>query len=391
MKKTIYFLSASDRLNYGDLLFPIIFYNVIKGINPDVCINNYGLIKSDLTYFGALKTKSYREFYNDINRDGGNIIIGGGEVLFSSWRVLYSFISPLYSKLSSSYKFKAFEDKLNFTKYLLSNGAINYPFSPNKNNFSSKVTLQYNSVGGGFYGINNDKKTLSLVNNMMSSDYNSVRDIRAKKSLIKKGIASQLCPDSALIMSDFFPENILKKEITININTLPKKYIFLQIGKNKGPKDIVEFSSNIIKQAELMNMGIVLCPIGQSPNHEDQDILNRIKSLSSRFSLITPENIYDIMYLISKSSAYIGTSLHGLITAQSYNTPFIPLNKKISKLDAYCSTWAKDVIPGSIEFLEIDQLEKIISNWDHEKMSSLTEQQKKQVYNNFNTIYSNLI
>lgn len=97
------------------------------------------------------------------------------------------------------------------------------------------------------------------------------------------------------------------------------------------------------------------------------------------------------MYLVSKSSIYVGTSLHGLITAQSYNIPFIALNKGISKIDNYCKTWAKGVSLGSIDFNDIEQLEELFNSWNYTRIKELTEQQKTQVYNNFNTIYTNLM
>lgn len=277
MKKEIYYLSASDRLNYGDLLFPIIFNKVMSSIDSSIIFNNYSTIDSNLTHFDALKTKSYRKFYKDINKTGGNIIIGGGEVLFSSWSILYGFINPFFSKISNSYKFKAFENKFNFTKYLLSNGAINYPFIPSTKNFSSKVKIQYISVGGGFFGVKSDKNIESLKDSLLTSSYISVRDIRTQNSLVEKGIPSQLFPDSALIMSDFFPNDLLVEKTSLEVDLLPKRYLFLQIGNNKGPKNISEFSSKILEQAKSLNMDVILCPIGQSPNHEDQIILNKIK------------------------------------------------------------------------------------------------------------------
>ena len=35
----------------------------------------------------------------------------------------------------------------------------------------------------------------------------------------------------------------------------------------------------------------------------------------------------------------MGTSLHGVITAQSFNVPFVGLNEKLMKVNAYTTTW----------------------------------------------------
>ena len=54
-------------------------------------------------------------------------------------------------------------------------------------------------------------------------------------------------------------------------------------------------------------------------------------------------NIYDIMYAISCSGLFIGTSLHGNITAMSYAVPHLGLSN-IPKLDQYLKYW--DVGPN---------------------------------------------
>ena len=127
-KKTIHFLSASDRINYGDLLFPIIFKRVLSKYNLDFL--NYGIVKSDLKYFGALPTKSYKQFQKNIKKSGGNIVIGGGEVFFGNWTTLYAFINPLFARLAANRFFKKIEKKNNLSKRFLSNGIVLVPFEP---------------------------------------------------------------------------------------------------------------------------------------------------------------------------------------------------------------------------------------------------------------------
>lgn len=58
----VHFLEASDRVNYGDLLFPIVFCTVAEKKMFDVEIYNYGIVKSDLAYFGGYPTNSYGNY-----------------------------------------------------------------------------------------------------------------------------------------------------------------------------------------------------------------------------------------------------------------------------------------------------------------------------------------
>src|SRR5690554_5319683 len=85
--KTIYFLSAADRLNYGDLLFPLIFKSFCD--QKKIGFRNYGLVKSDYSEFGGLPTMSYLQLLKDLKKGNGILVVGGGEVFFGNWVKLY--------------------------------------------------------------------------------------------------------------------------------------------------------------------------------------------------------------------------------------------------------------------------------------------------------------
>jgi polysaccharide pyruvyl transferase WcaK-like protein len=63
------------------------------------------------------------------------------------------------------------------------------------------------------------------------------------------------------------------------------------------------------------------------------------------------------MYLISNSKIFIGTSLHGIITAMSYMVPYIGVFKENRKIDEYLKTWGIDGLNYSHSELEL--LEKV--------------------------------
>ncbi|MDH3376347.1 MAG: polysaccharide pyruvyl transferase family protein [Gammaproteobacteria bacterium] len=382
-KKTVHFLSAADRINYGDLLFPIIFQRVFDEENYEV--SNYGIVKSNFSHFGALPTASYRNLQKAVKEKGGNVVIGGGEVFFAGWNTLFRFISRSYSFLGRSDSINRILAKLNVARRLLSSGGVLYPCTPSPHELgNAHVSIIYNSVGGRFIEKRRDNDKLS--SNLLSAKYISVRTRVTQDSLREFGVDSILAPDSALIMSDFFKLEDLAGKITIDRSGLPEKYVVFQMGVSKGPEDLKQFALMLDQQLELLDVDAVLCPIGMAPNHDDQKILGRIRAASQRFHLRIPGNLFDVMYLVASSRAYIGTSLHGIITAQSFNVPFVPLNKDLVKLDSYCATWIGDLCTGCLGFDEIDQLETILSNWKSEEISKKTTRQKRMVYQNFDRI-----
>jgi polysaccharide pyruvyl transferase WcaK-like protein len=390
-KKIIHFLSASDRINYGDLLFPLIFRFFCE--NKNIVLLNYGIVNSDLSHFGAIPTKSYRAFQKNVRKHGGNVVIGGGEVLFVDWGSLYAFISFRYSKLLYNFRYSKFEEKNNLTRFLLSNGKVLVPFAPSKNELSNKnnIKIFYNSVGGTFMNSRLRNQIHRFKQSLLSADYISVRDNRVRKSLLEQGIDAVVCPDSAIIISNIYPKQVLKDKVTISSLKLNENYIFLQIGKPYIPKNIPSFTKELLQICADLNCKIILCPIGLAPRHEDDEFLRKFAEESSLFEFIMPNSIFDIMFLIANSKIFLGTSLHGLITAQSYEVPFIPLDKRIKKVEEYCKTWTYHNIASSLAFTDLNKVVGIYKNWDFQSAHNEVLKQKKLVKENFQYICTNII
>ena len=387
-KKIIHFLSASDRINYGDLLFPILFKSVLERHYPQTVFLNYAVVKSDFSRFGALPTASYLSFQRKVKLLGGNVVIGGGEVFFTEWRTLYSFISPTYSKLLKNSYFKRLNAKIDFAKIVLSHNKVAIPFCPSKEELeNNQLNLFFSSVGGVFFGTKEKPKNSKLINTLQKSSLLSVRDQRSFDSMKLFGLSPKLVPDSAIIMSDIFAQDFLYSGT--NLKTLKdKKYMFLQLGRYKSPNDLKTFVKQLKSVGAQLELEIVLCPIGLAPGHEDDVVLNKIHKLEASFTLIKPKNIYDIMFAISNASLYVGTSLHGLITAQSFGRPYVGLNKNLPKLDSYIKTWT-DKEMGCIDFESIDAIIPIYKKWDFELIGQQLVRQKQMVYDNLDLMMCN--
>ena len=73
--------------------------------------------------------------------------------------------------------------------------------------------------------------------------------------------------------------------------------------------------------------------------------------------MIDNPSIWDIMSLISQAEIYVGSSLHGAITAMSYNRPLIGFGPR--KLQTYIETWY-ETNAYEYSFVSIDNLERKI-------------------------------
>ncbi len=380
----VLFLSASDRINYGDLLFPIVFSKVFNDNELD--IEYFGTVKSDLKKFGAIPTLSLKSLSRSAQSSSikVSVVVGGGQVFFASYTTIYSFISKSYRYLLNNKFFLKINKRFKIAEWILSSAIAPLPFVIIP---SSKIDVIYNAVCGGDLDKVNAKTGRKIIAALNAATHLSVRDNWSLSLLNKDDIFPELVPDSALIMSDFFSMNFLKKFGPLAEIQNHSSYIFLQLGIAKGPKDFSSFVESLIQYKNQLNCEkVICCPIGLAPGHEDSVILKKISELSSEIEMFIPKNIYDIMSCIAHSRAFFGTSLHGLITAYSFGVPFVPLNKSIPKLDSFVKTWTIDVCEQSFDFNDVDKIKQHLKNWNGQNANKNLVEQKKLVYNNFDRI-----
>ncbi|MDX9790956.1 MAG: polysaccharide pyruvyl transferase family protein [Candidatus Kapabacteria bacterium] len=344
MKNKLYIFGPHDRFNYGDLLFPIMLeYGLKKLSNKSYDVVKASIVSADLCKLGGCKSINYKELTQKV-KDGDVVIVAGGESLRATWKILYSYISPWYAKLIKRPRLFKIVRKIRFEKYWLG-AKSEYPYCINKSDFFKKIKVIYNSVGGG------RSLEIQQIENLKQSDYMAVRDKKSFDILHSNRVENLfLVPDSAILLSDIFTvSKLLDAE---NKNTAKarsflaknEKYVFFQISKARLLHNTVVVIEQLEKLSEAEQCTILLCPIGTALGHEDHIALKKIYgSLSCPKYLIHQPHIEDIMALISQSSMYIGSSLHGAITSMSYGVPYITLDKRQSKIKAYIETWGLQV------------------------------------------------
>lgn len=340
--KVLYVLSPSDRMNYGDLLFSHIVQHYFSQFFQKITFCSTA--GYDLSKYGAIRTHSYKDIFKAAKDDKNCLMVAGGDCLFINWPMIISFIDK-----PSNY-IEAISNKLNsklYYKYITIRYGIKtkYPFTLGKKELTNFNCVLYNSLGGSFIencpNIVNEPHNKEILN---SVDYISTRDLNAHQILTKNGITSHCIPDSAILLSDIFREATLRaKASKIDFPTMGK-YIFFQINIRHLGND-TNFYANLIDNISIkFGINVLLCPIGTAPGHSDDKALKLIHKVTKSGSvlLIHKPSIWDIMLLIKKSSLYIGTSLHGAITALSFNTPMIGFGA--TKLLSYMQHWHPEAV-----------------------------------------------
>lgn len=374
-----------DRFNYGDLLFPLMISKGLDKLSPGKYIYKYySMIGGDYTEKGSIKSENYKEFKNVLNRNKNsqNIIIAGGESIGATWTKLYSFINPSIQMIFKNTLLYKISNRLELLKYV-TQGYEKYPFVIDKTKYTANLTVAYNSVGGAW-------SIKCCTNELSAADYLAVRENLTSGLLDQSKIKHCVYPDCAILLSEIYPKNSLQNHIKIRQqlkSNSKQKYIFFQIARNKTNDQLQEVIQQLNQIGKEFDLKLILCPIGTAPGHEDHIPLQEVsKALNVTHQLILEPSIFEIMWLIANSEIYIGTSLHGIITAMSYSVPYIGLNPKQKKIEGYLKTWGHSQMARPLAVQNFYNSTRDLMHIDRSELKNIAKKQKELYWNSLKRI-----
>src|SRR5690606_32323355 len=208
--------------------------------------------------------------------------------------------------------------------------------------FNGVNRIIFNSLGGSELDPSIFDRFSGLREQLRQIDYFAVRDETTQVNLATQDIDTQLYPDSAILMSKFYPITELADRVAPSVGEYVSAnrgaYVFFQIKDNHAKTNEKRIAGQLDKIAARSGMHLCFCPIGKALNHDDHIAIQRIAPLLEYPCTVFEEvSIWDIMYLIANAGVYVGTSLHGAITAMSYGVPYVGV--AVPKLNSYLQTW----------------------------------------------------
>ena len=340
LKINIY--GAFDRFNYGDLLFPIVIKKALDERLGKQHFAYYGLIDSDLTLFGGVPTTAIRRRFHvaPMGDQKEVFIIAGGEVLSTSMYFIHQclvnndFARKVFSRLRSMFG-GDFSNAL--SRRFLARELV-FPFVIDKALLPGVSCIIYNAVGGKLP----EKDRPLMAQYLRQADYISVRDMDTLESLKKAipDIDPFLFPDSASVMSQYFPIDILSSMISPEtedmLNTCRNGYICFQIAASSYRVAPEVIRKQLAVLSRTTGLPVLLLPIGRAPWHHYQKVLRSYPFEARHPCFMPSENrIYDILALISHSRLFVWASLHGAITSMSYSVPYVAIGPHLHKVKRY--------------------------------------------------------
>lgn len=347
---------AFDRHNYGDLLFPLVMKRVIEQELPQKKVLIAGLINSNLSKYGAHPTIS---IHKALKHDTSNatVVLAGGDVVACDWQSAYGYLlprvlTPIYQRLS--YYFPKATDYLVPRILGLTS---DFPFNLNRNDLGAMRKVIYNAVGATeVANVSNKNQVLSLAKVMADTSYVSVRDVFSKTQLNRLNYHDvQVTPDSATVISSVITIAEIEEKSSNKTKKILEKfitgYIVFQISQAHIRGKEAVFAQVLSEISQRLGLPIVFIAIGNAAGHNDAIGVNKILSFMAEtvtYETYLHGNIFDLMSIIRNASCYCGTSLHGLITAMSFEVPRVALLPKLKKQINYMDTWDLPHMPRGV-------------------------------------------
>jgi hypothetical protein len=332
---TILFLSASERWNLGDLLFPIVF----KHLTDEHSLNftNVGIASFSSDDEDIIDVEPITKY---IGTKDVVLIVGGGEVLGATITTLIEFLpddNKLKKDLKSRIKtFRNFDWVPSRVSGVLRNimrgrldsnlqakfGILSKRPLPFYTAVMPDARRYYLPVGGKFHKSGNSILALSKSRTLRIAG----RDQRTLKFLPEE-LNPQLCPDPVSTIKNVFQSSEHKK-----------RQVVIQFSEHKIPFDILHLAE-ALTILRKQNYKIVGLAIGRCPGHHDVSSLSSLQSIFPDMITYFDLSVKASVNLLSESEVYIGTSLHGAILAHAYGTAIIAIDEKVPKLRSYLNTW----------------------------------------------------
>ena len=342
---------AYDRHNYGDLLFAIVLKHHLEA-DGRFRVLVAATRKSDLSRFGALPTISLKEALKATRSQRNTmLVVAGGECLTAQWESILGYLAPqiVYYPIKASPYLIGQRQFIRLSRTLTSIPS-DMPLVLGERDLPG-YQVMYNSVGGNEISRKKPLIHAAIKRNLKDSTYVSVRDRETSAELEKLGVEHRLVPDSAVLISDIFPQQPDPAE---------PGHIVFHISEHHSRRRIEAIAEQLSDLSERTGLKIALLTIGKAPGHSDDAPLDKLQSLlGERAYRVDSGHIQDIIRCIATSRLYCGTSLHGAITALTYAVPQIALlPRRVIKLSSFLETWAPRPSCG---FAEIEQISQTAS------------------------------
>jgi hypothetical protein len=330
-------LGTFDVENYGDLLYPLIFRHLIK-----TGLQHYSLLPGDAPYAAGFQTESIGRLFE--SQDPLTVIIGGGDIL----RTDSDLMARHYGR-NSRVTYKRLRQSIGVS------GLIGYELREKLPRADAGIFyakrfrarwMRYPAIGPFIIDARDlppgsavSYVSCGVPHEFAPSQFDAVkraferarfvylRDEHSAQKLRRAGVNRELhvAPDLAVILSDVFnqADTVRRgRELLSNLGitkATPVLCFQTQAFPGFSEEQIVD---RLKGYCDRTKSKVILLPLGYC--HGDHEFLQGLaKRANGLFRYANVNSIFDMMALIAVSDVFVGTSLHGNVTAFSFGIPHV--------------------------------------------------------------------
>ncbi|HWQ77156.1 MAG TPA: polysaccharide pyruvyl transferase family protein, partial [Syntrophomonas sp.] len=200
------------------------------------------------------------------------------------------------------------------------------------------IPVLFNAPGVPFAFLESQKKFMTEL--LRNAQYVSVRDEISREFLREAGYNEDVhvIPDTIMLVRNCYSDEMLSNifEMVKQRNQLPEKYFVFQTNTiDLISANIQDYVNLIDTLQERFQCPAVLMPIGYV--HDDMAVLNDINICANKKYHMIQDKLSpaEMLSVISQAKYFVGTSLHGNITAHAFDVSAMALNPGLTKLVGY--------------------------------------------------------
>lgn len=337
MKDLILF-GAYDRFNYGDMLMPLAIERYFRKTAPELLeryrIRHASLTASDLSARDCLPTEAIGTVCASAP-EGSALIVTGGEVTSPTRAALFLHTSTSDAEHHARLALRA-ADPAGFEALITRDfGDLwEIPYLPPRDCLPAGGRVLYNAIGGGLGKEGSADHALRRAR-FAEASYISSRDWRLVQGLAALGTEARMAPCAVSLIAEGIFEDLEQQETGSDA-----PYFVVQC-VNRPDIDLDKLAAVVRAIAAQTGLRPYLVPLGYASGHEDDKALSALAERLGESTLFDRRGtLSSILSIFRGAEFYIGTSLHGTITAMAYGIPYFPFKKSIGKLGVYLESWS---------------------------------------------------
>jgi len=391
--------AASDRENYGDLLYPVIVRKMLESRGYSADIRFFSFLDGPAPGAAGFDIDCILDILHKPTPGLSALIIGGGDILRTDTGTLASHYKSIYRARLKQGPLRRLYEKITkkppiteiFLRKYMSYDSPG-PFLLDGKTFPSVGSVFFCSCGVPL-GIPSCEQG-SVRETLENAAYLSVRDRQSRDKLLAAGVTREVfaVPDLLMTLSDYFDRaterdrgrRILR---SFGVDT-GKRIVCFQCMPHAGePMD--EVVSQLSRYRERSSSEVALLPLGYC--HGDDHYLKRLSRASGgSFRYIGVRSIFDMLSVLAASDLFVGTSMHGNITALSFGIPHLFGPIRVDKAEGFL-----DMVDLAPEFKlaswsELNDRIDMIAGLDQDYFFLRAARAKQETHADFDRLYGML-